>query len=217
MPPSIAITQPRRQTRRQTPGAIAIPIRKCEASLATTRADGTRNCRYNSKVVEVVDGEERRFCMKHRPTRVAPPVPLDQLPPKEDMTSAQAVAISNALGNQCSVCYDNFETKETMLVISKCNHVFHEKCVNRWKESGGANRNCDKCPICRASLSRRDMKWTCVRTKEQFGESDIKCIKTVFRAIQLMTGTTHQMERENCINVLGRHKSNVSAILSILE
>lgn len=46
----------------------------------------------------------------------------------------------NEIDTQCSICYDQGDYQ------LNCGHVFHERCITRWKEK---NRSC---PLCRAAL-----------------------------------------------------------------
>ncbi|XP_057809170.1 RING-H2 finger protein ATL22-like [Salvia miltiorrhiza] len=47
----------------------------------------------------------------------------------------------------CSICLENYSEKETVSVISKCQHCFHTHCIQQWLEKS------DTCPVCRTSLS----------------------------------------------------------------
>ncbi|XP_075488121.1 E3 ubiquitin-protein ligase ATL31-like [Primulina tabacum] len=47
---------------------------------------------------------------------------------------------------ECAVCLNEFEEKETLRLIPKCDHVFHTECIDTWLESHVT------CPVCRANL-----------------------------------------------------------------
>lgn len=47
---------------------------------------------------------------------------------------------------ECPICYDELN-EENIVVIIKCGHIFHKKCINRW-----LNQNFS-CPICRKNPS----------------------------------------------------------------
>lgn len=46
---------------------------------------------------------------------------------------------------KCVVCLENFEPK-TMVMVTPCNHMFHEDCIVPWVKSHG------RCPVCRFSF-----------------------------------------------------------------
>lgn len=45
---------------------------------------------------------------------------------------------------ECAICMDTIVCDK--LTIEQCHHVFHSKCLARWKE------NNKSCPTCRADL-----------------------------------------------------------------
>ena len=48
----------------------------------------------------------------------------------------------------CSICLEKIKTNKYK---AKCNHLFHDNCINSWMRMGVGNNN-DKCPLCRADL-----------------------------------------------------------------
>ncbi|CAA0841949.1 RING-H2 zinc finger protein RHA4a [Striga hermonthica] len=46
----------------------------------------------------------------------------------------------------CCVCLGEFETKEELVLVEKCKHVFHESCIHLWLHTNAT------CPLCRASV-----------------------------------------------------------------
>ena len=53
---------------------------------------------------------------------------------------------------RCSVCLEDFEPKETVM-LTPCKHMFHEECIVPWLKSKG------QCPVCRFIIltpTRRD-------------------------------------------------------------
>ena len=53
---------------------------------------------------------------------------------------------------ECMICLNeiNLEThKHTNLVFLKCNHVYHEKCLNSWVKENTKKYNKPTCPSCR--------------------------------------------------------------------
>lgn len=51
-------------------------------------------------------------------------------------------------GKRCAICLEDFEPKESVMV-TPCNHMFHEECIVPWAKSNG------KCPVCRFVLCDR--------------------------------------------------------------
>nr|XP_043627016.1 putative RING-H2 finger protein ATL71 [Erigeron canadensis] len=49
---------------------------------------------------------------------------------------------------KCVICLEDFEVKEVVMV-TPCNHMFHEQCILPWVKSHG------KCPVCRFSFRER--------------------------------------------------------------
>ena len=46
----------------------------------------------------------------------------------------------NEIDLQCSICYEQGDYQ------LHCGHVFHKRCITKWKESSRS------CPLCRASI-----------------------------------------------------------------
>lgn len=49
---------------------------------------------------------------------------------------------NNEDGVRCAICLEDFEPKEEV-VLTPCNHMFHEDCIVTWLTSKG------QCPVCR--------------------------------------------------------------------
>merc|ERR1719352_600701 len=58
-------------------------------------------------------------------------------------TRESSAAELAAVGNECTVCCDAFESPVTL----RCGHVFCERCVGAWFERSRA------CPLCRAEVA----------------------------------------------------------------
>ena len=54
----------------------------------------------------------------------------------------------------CSICTEDV-TDENQPVITKCNHVYHKKCIDQWIEKN----NVKSCPICRAEFNNPENKF----------------------------------------------------------
>ncbi|KAI4333826.1 hypothetical protein L6164_018587 [Bauhinia variegata] len=59
-------------------------------------------------------------------------------------------------GKRCAVCLEDFEPKEEVM-LTPCNHIFHEDCIVPWLTSNG------HCPVCRFVI--------CERERENINES----------------------------------------------
>ncbi|PWA55498.1 zinc finger, RING/FYVE/PHD-type [Artemisia annua] len=49
---------------------------------------------------------------------------------------------------KCVICLEDFELKEVVMV-TPCNHIFHEDCILPWVKSHG------RCPVCRFSFTTK--------------------------------------------------------------
>lgn len=47
----------------------------------------------------------------------------------------------------CSVCLVEFESEDYVTKLSKCGHIFHMVCIEKW-----VDRNQFTCPLCRSSF-----------------------------------------------------------------
>jgi hypothetical protein len=46
----------------------------------------------------------------------------------------------------CSICLDNVNSFDDILSVTRCNHIFHKNCLNKW------SKNNNNCPNCRVKL-----------------------------------------------------------------
>ena len=49
-------------------------------------------------------------------------------------------------GSDCAVCLGEFQDKEMLRLLPKCNHAFHVSCIDTWLQSHV------NCPICRSMI-----------------------------------------------------------------
>jgi len=47
--------------------------------------------------------------------------------------------------DNCSICFEQLDNNN-LLIVTKCNHIYHEKCMNKWFM---LNKTC---PLCRSFL-----------------------------------------------------------------
>ncbi|KAK6918433.1 Zinc finger, RING-type [Dillenia turbinata] len=55
-------------------------------------------------------------------------------------------AFSSMEGAQCSICLGEYQEKEVLRIMPKCNHNFHLSCIDVWL------RKQSTCPVCRLPL-----------------------------------------------------------------
>ena len=62
--------------------------------------------------------ELSRFC-------IPKPFKIKSFPKKEDYERS-------LIHNECTICLDEFEENEQIMIINKCKHVFHKECIKKW-------------------------------------------------------------------------------------
>lgn len=50
---------------------------------------------------------------------------------------------------KCSICLEPLQSKKSVIRLSTCKHLFHEKCFDAWEDRS------DACPLCRYSVEKR--------------------------------------------------------------
>ena len=55
-------------------------------------------------------------------------------------------------GIMCSICHE--ETTKSESIITECDHIFHNKCLQEWRN----NENGTSCPLCRHPIKRMDKR-----------------------------------------------------------
>ncbi|MFS8023766.1 putative transcription factor C2H2 family [Helianthus anomalus] len=102
---------------------------------------------------ELTPNEQRKALMKLR-KEIFNPTPkkiiqrLGKFYRQKDATKAY-VEDDDDDDKKCVICLEDFEPKEVVMV-TPCNHMFHEDCILPWVKSNG------KCPVCRFSLCGSD-------------------------------------------------------------
>ncbi|KAI7744495.1 hypothetical protein M8C21_032868 [Ambrosia artemisiifolia] len=104
--------------------------------------------------VGLTPNEQRKALMKLR-KEIFNPTPkkiiqrLGKFYRQKDSTKAYEVDDDDDYNKKCVICLEDFEPKEVVMV-TPCNHMFHEDCILPWVKSNG------KCPVCRSSFCGRD-------------------------------------------------------------
>jgi len=65
------------------------------------------------------------------------------------VTSASAVKIVRNDGDDCSICFELMESKETVQCETTCKNQFHKECIEHWLEYGNKT-----CPLCRTEWNK---------------------------------------------------------------
>ncbi|CAK9149568.1 unnamed protein product [Ilex paraguariensis] len=60
-------------------------------------------------------------------------------------SSTENEKVNDEDGKRCSICLEDFEPRQ-MVMLTPCNHMFHEDCIVPWVKSHG------QCPVCRFAM-----------------------------------------------------------------
>lgn len=85
---------------------------------------------------------------RHNTKLVAATEAIEKCPIFEYST-AKELKVGNG-AEECSVCLVEFEDSDTIKMLPKCQHVFHQHCIDTWLPSRMT------CPICRQKLTSED-------------------------------------------------------------
>ncbi|TMW87093.1 hypothetical protein EJD97_020434 [Solanum chilense] len=55
-------------------------------------------------------------------------------------------------GFECAICLVEFDNNSVLRLVTSCNHVYHQDCIDLWLESHKT------CPVCRANLESPEMR-----------------------------------------------------------
>jgi len=55
------------------------------------------------------------------------------------------------IGEQCSICFGEYQAKEYKRTLGKCGHTFHKKCIDKWFVKKKHDMDC---PLCRTNYNR---------------------------------------------------------------
>ncbi|XP_073278627.1 putative RING-H2 finger protein ATL21A [Primulina huaijiensis] len=69
----------------------------------------------------------------------------------EKVVFDESGSIFSGNNNCCAICLENYSHKETIRLITKCEHYFHAVCVEKWLQKNGT------CPVCRTCLCVRSL------------------------------------------------------------
>ncbi|GKY98395.1 hypothetical protein MPSEU_000797000 [Mayamaea pseudoterrestris] len=61
----------------------------------------------------------------------------------------------------CSICIDDFELNETLLILPRCQHAFHRSCIHPWLTE---RQGC--CPLCKTNVFEQQQERASAREDE---------------------------------------------------
>ncbi|XP_021279289.1 putative RING-H2 finger protein ATL19 [Herrania umbratica] len=53
---------------------------------------------------------------------------------------------ANCTADECAICLEEFIDRDRCMVLSKCKHMYHQRCIDRWLLDHS------HCPLCRGSV-----------------------------------------------------------------
>lgn len=83
-------------------------------------------------------------------------------------------------GKRCAICLEDFEPKQEVM-LTPCNHMFHEECIVPWVESNA------HCPVCRFSLGEKTRERQSTST-ENMGANHQTTAEELISIIRAMEG-----------------------------
>jgi len=79
------------------------------------------------------------------------PIEVDVIPHPEKCNGCQMVPMFFSKASDCSICIDDFEEGEKLILLPRCDHVFHRECIKPWLlERQG------RCPLCKTGVINDD-------------------------------------------------------------
>ncbi|KAK4352441.1 hypothetical protein RND71_027959 [Anisodus tanguticus] len=92
----------------------------------------------------------------------------------------------------CAICLSDFEHGDKGRKIERCNHMFHENCLDKWLMHGKGQATC---PLCRSVIIPENM----VEVHRKVG--DKRQVFTIFEeelALILLSGLTSGCSSQSC-------------------
>ena len=75
---------------------------------------------------------------------------------KDSLIRSQFMEIKKCMErNQetCPICLEEYQEQDKVAVTSKCNHLFHAKCIDLWLDTGKL-----RCPVCNFVFEKEEME-----------------------------------------------------------
>jgi hypothetical protein len=96
-----------------------------------------------SRVFQIARTKSRTFLVEHAATGGHLPLccPVDQFP------HASAGELD---ATECAICFDDYDSPNTRVVVLPCKHSYHPVCAARWFCQGSR-----KCPLCKQDVDCR--------------------------------------------------------------
>ncbi|CAJ1854573.1 unnamed protein product [Sphenostylis stenocarpa] len=111
--------------------------------------------------------------------------------PTFDFSKMKELRVGNE-AEECAVCLVEFQDSDTVKMLPRCHHFFHQHCIDQWLPS------CMTCPICRQKLISEDTEVNIadVPMEEEEEEDDDDDATTEFTEVAV-TAATEQAEHES--------------------
>lgn len=93
--------------------------------------------------------------------------------------------MENECANTCAICLNKIN-KECRY-ITKCNHIFHDNCINKWFSH---NHQGHTCPVCRKEYRAKNRRLQYQDTYEDF--DDLRMYGVLLDTILATTEEQHQ-------------------------
>ena len=93
-----------------------------------------------------------------------------------------ATTASTTTSNTCSICIDDFEVGEKVILLPKCRHAFHRDCIKPWLME---RQGC--CPVCKTAVAE---------TEENDDETNLERINEAPGTTTTTTTTTTEAGEE---------------------
>lgn len=119
------------------------PLRRFSLSRATRRNDETSIISFSPMVDPIHHRGLNEFLINN--------IPAIQYKSNNNNNNNNAlISIEGSKSFRgCAVCLNEFEEKEMLRVLPRCNHTFHLDCIDVWLLNNAS------CPLCRSSISGR--------------------------------------------------------------
>ena len=108
---------------------------------------------------------------------------------KQEIT--QAIIDKYGKDNKCCIC---LEIINDDIHISKCNHIFHYKCIEK-----AINKNIMDCPICRSNLRTGEKKQVINRINN-YDNNAFRNVNIINRSINYINNSLRNNEARNSLN-----------------
>ncbi|XP_050236922.1 RING-H2 finger protein ATL66-like [Mercurialis annua] len=112
------------------------------------------NCRSQNHISIVIEQGQPRNRNRQRLPVLRPERRVNQPRPLRTIAAAARVfqykiGEKIALEDECVICLEDFKEGDKCKILTRCNHIYHKACVDRWIVNDA------HCPICRECVQLR--------------------------------------------------------------